>query len=32
MYWGIGTSIPVAAAKIMAQWFRRREFGTLTGA
>jgi len=30
---GIGTSIPyVAAAKIMAQWFRRREFGTLTGA
>ncbi len=30
---GIGTSILyVAAAKIMAQWFRRREFGTLTGA
>ena len=30
---GIGGSILyVAAAKIMAQWFRRREFGTLTGA
>lgn len=30
---GIGASILyVAAAKIMAQWFRRREFGTLTGA
>jgi len=30
---GIGTSILyVAAAKIMAQWFLRREFGTLTGA
>jgi MFS family permease len=30
---GIGTSILyVAAARIMAQWFRRREFGTLTGA
>jgi sugar phosphate permease len=30
---GIGTSILyVAAAKIMAQWFARREFGTLTGA
>ena len=30
---GIGTSILyVAAAKIMAQWFRRRQFGTLTGA
>jgi sugar phosphate permease len=29
---GIGASILyVAAAKIMAQWFRRREFGTLTG-
>ena len=31
--YGIGTSILyVAAAKIMAQWFLRREFGTLTGA
>jgi sugar phosphate permease len=30
---GVGASILyVAAAKIMAQWFRRREFGTLTGA
>jgi sugar phosphate permease len=30
---GIGASILyVAAARIMAQWFRRREFGTLTGA
>ena len=30
---GIGASILyVAAAKIIAQWFRRREFGTLTGA
>lgn len=30
---GIGASVLyVAAAKIMAQWFRRREFGTLTGA
>jgi sugar phosphate permease len=30
---GVGTSILyVAAARIMAQWFRRREFGTLTGA
>jgi sugar phosphate permease len=30
---GIGASILyVAAAKIMARWFRRREFGTLTGA
>ena len=30
---GIGASILyVAAAKIMAQWFRPREFGTLTGA
>jgi len=30
---GIGGSILyVAAAKIMAQWFRSREFGTLTGA
>jgi sugar phosphate permease len=30
---GIGGSILyVAAAKVMAQWFRRREFGTLTGA
>ncbi len=29
---GIGASILyVAAAKIMAQWFRPREFGTLTG-
>ena len=30
---GVGTSILyVAAAKIMAAWFRPREFGTLTGA
>jgi sugar phosphate permease len=30
---GLGTSVLyVGAAKIMAQWFRPREFGTLTGA
>ena len=30
---GIGAStLYVSAAQIMAQWFRRREFGTLTGA
>ena len=30
---GVGTAtLYVSAAKIMAQWFRRREFGTLTGA